>query len=41
MGKAEGVDGDPRRSSAELGREGLDLIVARTVEAIRKVTARR
>jgi creatinine amidohydrolase len=40
-GKADGVDGDPRRSTAELGREGLDLIVARTVEAIRKATARR
>ena len=41
MGKADGVEGDPRRSSAELGREGLDLIVGRTVEAIRKATARR
>jgi creatinine amidohydrolase len=41
MGKADGVDGDPRRSSAELGREGLDLIVARAVEAIRTATARR
>ena len=41
MGKADGVEGDPRRASAELGKEGLDLIVARTVEAIRKATARR
>lgn len=41
MGKADGVDGDPRRSSADLGRQGLDLIVTRTVEAIRKATARR
>lgn len=41
MGKADGVDGDPRRSSAELGRAGAELIVARTVEAIRKATARR
>ena len=36
-----GVDGDPRKSSAELGRAGADLIVARTVDAIRKATARR
>jgi creatinine amidohydrolase len=40
-GKSDGAEGDPRRASAELGREGLDLIVARTVEAIRKATARR
>jgi creatinine amidohydrolase len=33
---AEGVYGDPRRASAELGRLGVDLIVARTVEAIRR-----
>jgi creatinine amidohydrolase len=32
-----GVNGDPRRSSAELGQLGVDLIVARTVDAIRKV----
>jgi len=38
---AGGVHGDPRRSSAELGRLGADLVVERTVEAIRKVTARR
>ena len=41
MGKADGVEGDPRRASADLGRSGLDLIVSRTVEAIRKATARR
>jgi creatinine amidohydrolase/Fe(II)-dependent formamide hydrolase-like protein len=41
MGKVDGVEGDPRRSSAELGRLGTDLIVERTVEAIRKATARR
>ena len=41
MGKADGVEGDARRSSAELGREGLDLIVARSVDSIRKATARR
>lgn len=40
-GAADGVYGDPRRASAELGRIGTDLIVARTVEAIRKATARR
>jgi len=32
----EGVDGDPSRATAELGRVGADLVVARTVEAIRK-----
>jgi len=37
---AEGVYGDPRRASAELGQAGVDLIVARTVEAIRKEVAR-
>ncbi len=30
-----GVDGDPRRASAELGRLGVELIVATTVDAIR------
>ena len=40
-GKADGVYGDPTRASAELGRAGLDLIVERTVAAIRKATARR
>jgi creatinine amidohydrolase/Fe(II)-dependent formamide hydrolase-like protein len=39
--KADGVDGDPRKATAELGRQGLDLIVGKTVEAIRKATARR
>jgi creatinine amidohydrolase len=37
----DGVYGDPRRSSAELGELGVDAIVAGTVEAIRKATARR
>lgn len=37
----EGVRGDPRRSNAELGQLGIDLIVARTVDAIRQTTARR
>ena len=34
----DGVSGDPGRSSAELGQLGVDLIVTRTVEAIRKAT---
>ena len=37
----DGVKGDPRRSSAELGQLGIDLIVTRTVDAIRAATARR
>jgi creatinine amidohydrolase len=37
----EGVKGDPRRSGAELGRLGVDLIVTRTVDAIRRATSRR
>jgi creatinine amidohydrolase len=36
----EGVHGDPRRSSAELGQSGVDLIVTRTVDAVRKAVAR-
>ena len=35
----DGVHGDPRRSSVELGRLGVDLIVARTVDAIRKAAS--
>jgi creatinine amidohydrolase/Fe(II)-dependent formamide hydrolase-like protein len=35
------VDGDPTRATAELGRAGADLIVRRTVDAIRQsVTSR-
>jgi creatinine amidohydrolase/Fe(II)-dependent formamide hydrolase-like protein len=34
----EGVDGDPRRASAELGRAGVDQIVAASVAAIRERT---
>jgi creatinine amidohydrolase/Fe(II)-dependent formamide hydrolase-like protein len=34
----DGVNGDPRRSSAELGQLGVDLIVTRTVDAIRRAT---
>src|SRR5262249_42906990 len=37
----DGVDGDPRRSNAELGRLGVETIVPRTVEAIRKSIAAR
>ena len=39
--EGSGVHGDPRRSSAELGRLGVDLIVTRTVETIRKAVAHR
>jgi creatinine amidohydrolase/Fe(II)-dependent formamide hydrolase-like protein len=35
------VHGDPTHASAELGRLGTDLVIERTVEAIRKATARR
>src|SRR3984893_3974006 len=35
----DGAHGDPRRSSVELGRLGVDLIVTRTVDAIRKATS--
>lgn len=41
-GPADGVyGGDPRRSSAALGQLGVDAIVARTIEAIRKDTSAR
>jgi len=35
-GEPSGIEGDPRRASAELGRLGVDLIVTRSVSAIRK-----
>ncbi len=38
---ASGVSGDPTRASAELGRLGVEMIVTRTAEAIRKSIARR
>jgi creatinine amidohydrolase len=42
LGPADGVyGGDPRRSSAALGQPGIDAIVSRTVDAIRKDTAGR
>lgn len=40
MGAADGVQGDPRRATAEIGQVGVDAIVARTVEAVRRGTAR-
>src|SRR5215468_7038356 len=36
-----GVSGDPTHASAELGQLGVELIVSRTVEAIRKAVANR
>ncbi|HEY8026718.1 MAG TPA: creatininase family protein [Burkholderiaceae bacterium] len=36
----QGVYGDPRRASAELGQPGVDAIVEKTVEAIRKAVIR-
>jgi creatinine amidohydrolase/Fe(II)-dependent formamide hydrolase-like protein len=39
-GVAQGVQGDPRRASAALGQFGADLVVARTVEAIRRDVGR-
>jgi creatinine amidohydrolase/Fe(II)-dependent formamide hydrolase-like protein len=37
---AQGVRGDPRRATAELGQLGVDIIIAQTIEAIRKATRR-
>ena len=37
----EGVHGDPARANPQLGQLGVDLIVTRTVEVIRKAVARR
>jgi creatinine amidohydrolase len=37
---AHGVYGDPRRATAELGQLGVDAIVRRSVEAIRRITRR-
>lgn len=39
--RAEGVNGDPRRATPELGQLGVDLIVTQTVNAIRKAALRR
>ena len=38
---ASGMSGDPTRASVELGRLGVEMIVTRTAEAIRKSIARR
>jgi creatinine amidohydrolase/Fe(II)-dependent formamide hydrolase-like protein len=40
LSAADGVSGDPRRATVELGRIGVALIVSRTVEAIKKAVAR-
>lgn len=40
FGASDGVQGDPRRATAELGQLGVEAIITRTVEAIRKATAR-
>jgi creatinine amidohydrolase len=37
---SHGVQGDPRRASAELGRVGVEAIVRRSVESIRRMTRR-
>ncbi|KAE8759169.1 creatininase family protein [Paraburkholderia madseniana] len=42
LGPADGVyGGDPRHSSVELGQLGIDAIVSRTIDAIKKETASR
>ncbi len=41
LASADGVYGDPRRATASAGRAGVDLIVARTREAIEREVARR
>ncbi len=38
---AQGIYGDPRRATAELGQIGVDIVVRQTVEAIRKATRHR
>jgi creatinine amidohydrolase/Fe(II)-dependent formamide hydrolase-like protein len=40
-GAGDGVSGDPRRATAELGRPGVNLIVERSVQAIRALPAAR
>ncbi|MBI3455083.1 MAG: creatininase family protein [Candidatus Rokubacteria bacterium] len=37
----DGADGDPSRASVELGQLGIELIVSRTVDAIRRAIAHR
>ena len=36
----DGVHGDPRRSNPQLGQLGVDLIVTRTVDTIKKAVTR-
>lgn len=36
LGAQDGVQGDPRRATAEIGQVGVDAIILKTVEAIRK-----
>jgi len=38
---AHGVYGDPRRASAELGEIGINLIVTKSVEAIKSAISSR
>jgi creatinine amidohydrolase len=40
-GPSDGVHGDPSRASAQLGQPGAELIVARSIAAIRRAVARR
>ncbi|HEU5188208.1 MAG TPA: creatininase family protein [Methylomirabilota bacterium] len=37
----DGVEGDPTRATVELGRAGADLVVTKTVEAVKRALARR
>jgi len=41
LGRAEGVYGDPRKATPDLGRAGVDLIVANSVAAIRRAVTRK
>ena len=36
----QGVYGDPRRASADLGQPGIDVVMEKTIAAIKKATAR-
>jgi creatinine amidohydrolase len=40
-GAAQGVYGDPRRASTELGRVGVEIIVEKTVQAIKEAVLQR
>jgi len=39
--RKDGVEGDPRRASAELGRLGVDAIVSRTARAVQRAIVNR